>query len=55
MTDEIEYKYVKGKGWVAGYKSRLLENVTITIDTSNWRIQPVELAGADGRVWRFIR
>lgn len=32
MNDEIEYKYVKGKGWVAGYKKddRTLPAFTVT-------------------------
>jgi hypothetical protein len=39
--DEIEYRYVKGKGWVPGYKrnNRILEPLTVRIETdaNGWR------------------
>jgi hypothetical protein len=41
--DEIEYRYVKGKGWVPGYKrnNRILEPLTFTVrietDANGWQ------------------
>jgi len=31
MTDEIEYRYVKGQGWVAGYK-----HPTLRLEDIDW-------------------